>query len=138
MKRFLLIFTICLISLFMNVSNAEFEDRTADYYTELDNNGLMFLLKMQSCKPATNEATKEVIHGRTKGGSCYYSYNDTYKNRPVVYDCVIPMRVMVGYATTAYDVYDYSKGNPEISNERLSQNNEIRKIMQDYCKMKLK
>ena len=136
------LFFLCMaFSIMLTVNNcfAAYKEKTQDYFTNLDNNGTVFLLKLQTCSPAKNDATGEVVHGRGKDGMCRYSYKETNENGDSTeYYCVMPIQIAIGYATTGLDVFDYSKSNPDISLERLKQNNEIGNIMQDYCKIVVK
>jgi len=139
MKKIFFIFTVCLAILTTGTCCFAFHEKQQGDFSDLDNNGTVFLLKFQTCSPAKNEVTKEVIHGKGKNGMCHYSYKETNENgSETEYYCIMPMQIAIGYATTALDVFDYAKSNPDISLERLNQNNEIGKIMQDYCKMVVK
>ena len=132
MKKILFLFTVCLIFLTTRVSFAEDLERTLEYFTNLLNDQIMFILKLQTCTPARNEMTGEVIHGLTKKG-CHYSYKATLGSDIVRRDCYMPMNVAKGLSTTAHDVFDYHETNPDIAKERYEQHIEIWKVAQDYC-----
>ena len=137
MKKLFFIFTICILS----VTGAFCEDnteRTQEYFAKLDNNGIRFLTKLQTCSPAKNLETKEVIYGKTKNGNCHYSFEQKTDGELIQNHCIVPMKVMLGYASTALDVNEYSNGYPDIAKQRFEQNTEIKKIMLDYCKNKVK
>lgn len=107
--------------------------RTLEYYKNLDETGVNFITKLQTCSKAKNPKSKEAIYGKTKNGRCHYSYKKLEQGEYVEHHCIIPLKTALGYSTTAQDVIDYSESYPEIAAERLKQNNEIGKIILDYC-----
>ena len=134
MKRIISLFAVCAF-LLSGMLFAE-EEKDISFFTNLDNNGVKFLTKMQTCSPAKYSETKETIHGKTKNGNCHYSYQMFKDGDLVENHCIIPMKVVLGYATTALDIIEYSEGYQDIASQRHEQNREIRKIMLDYCKIK--
>ena len=128
MKKNILLSLICLFSASVCLA-LEYIDRSQDYYTGMDKKGVVFLQKFQTCSPA--KYNDEILYGKTKDGKCHYSY----KEEDEVVHCYMPMQVAIGYSTTAQDVIDFAEEYASIADERLNQNNEIRNLMLDYCKI---
>ena len=124
-------FVICLaLLMFGIIAQSNAEDRNLEFYSEAADNIALFYTKMQKCSPMNIKGFNEKIYGRTKNGLCHYSYTEN----EVEHHCLLPMKVALGYGSTAYDTIDYSKNSEStLADERLQQNNEIRKIMYDYC-----
>ena len=99
---------------------------------QLDDKGQVFMKRFQSCLPAKYETDEAEVLGRVRNGSCIYVYKDQKSNDR--YYCALPMQVVIGYTSTMLDSIEYASNYPEIAEERTKQNNEIKKIMHDYCK----
>ncbi|MBQ8476602.1 hypothetical protein IJ531_06025 [bacterium] len=138
MKKILFLCLACLFAVAISTSQAAFEERTESFYSNMTDEGVAFYKKLKSCTPAKYKESKESVYGKTKTGQCHYSFKEYYKGDLVDYDCFMPMSVAIGYATTALDVYEYTKDPSALAYQRLVQNNEIRKVMRDYCKMRIK
>ncbi len=107
--------------------------RSIDYYRSFGTQDTNFLYKLKTCTKAKNSGTKETVYGKTKNGKCHYSYRKLKEGEYVENHCIIPMQTAIGYSTTALDVIEYSEHYPDLAEERLQQNQEIGKIILDYC-----
>ena len=116
---------------------AAYVERQITYYTDLPPEGIKFYKKMAVCSPATYLPSMETVYGKTRDGRCHYSYKQYYKGDLTEFHCVMPMQVVIGYATTSLDIIEYYNTNHDLANERMLQNNEIRKLMLDYCARKV-
>ena len=137
MVKTLFVFFACAAILTIGVCCAAFSERTMEFYSGLPREGVNFYQKLQYCIPSKYEPTMETIYGVTKDGRCHYSYKEYVRGDLTEFHCIMPMQVAIGYATTSLDVNEYSGYNIGLAAERLLQNNEIRKIMLDYCKRKV-
>ncbi|MBR2068258.1 MAG: hypothetical protein IJ877_00715 [Candidatus Gastranaerophilales bacterium] len=120
------------------IDDSFFQDRTEDFYRSMPDDGVKFYTKIRTCTPAKFASSKEAVYGKTKDGRCHYSFKFLKEGKDVENHCFLPMSVAVGYSTTALDVREYAETNSELSSQRIKQNNEIRKIMYDYCKLNIK
>ena len=99
-----------------------------------------FYSKLGKCTPTkfvVDENTKYTVYGKTKGGQCRYSYTTLYQNEVVPVQCVAPVSVVLGYASTLSDMYDedYTTRAIGLKEERTKQYVEISQIMNDYCRI---
>ena len=132
MKKVFILCIACLTLSAFGAYNTEFKERTMDFYSDMPSSGIEFYKKMQTCSPAVFEETDERVYGKTKNGICHYSYKLYYKGKLTEYHCYMPTRVALAFASTGLDVYGYSKNDSTLAQERLKQNNEMKKIMFDY------
>ena len=133
MKKIFLLCIACLTLSSFAEYNTFIEDREPDFYTSLSSEGYDFYKKMQSCTPGKFEQTEETVYGKSKNGTCHYSYKLYYNGILKEYHCSLPMKVTLGYASTAMDAHEYADKDEEVAKDRVDQNNEIRKLMLDYC-----
>lgn len=101
----------------------------------MSQDGIYFYKNLERCSPAVYDATNEKVYGITKDGKCHYSYKQLYNGSYVENHCILPMAVVLGYGSTALDVVDYSYTDVKMATDIIQQNNEIRKILLDYCKI---
>ena len=96
-----------------------------------------FYAKMTTCSPAKLSETKETVSGKNNNGTCKYSVTLFGEKGYETHYCSLPMSVALGYATTMLCYIDNSseeeKGRRDIC---FNQNQEILKIMSDYCTVK--
>jgi len=130
-----MLLVLCSIS----IAAEEKNERTIEYYKDFPSEGVTFFEKMKTCSKAKYLPSLESVYGKTKNGKCHYSYKVLDKGDYVEYHCMLPMQTSLAYATTSLDIIEYSsKGIDELADERLKQNNQILKIIYDYCKIKVK
>ena len=136
MKKLCLLCIICLSCGLISFAEDILQEKTEDFYKNLSAEGVKFYDRMRSCSPAKFSETQEAVYGKTKNNKCHYSYKIREKGETVEYHCIVPLQTSLAYATTSLDVRDFSESFPEVAQERLKQNAEIRKIIHDYCKKK--
>ncbi len=159
MKKILFLGLLFVLSASISVCYGLFEPRSVEFYSGLSDNLTNFYDKLKTCSPASSEITKEYVYGKTKNGKCHYSFKEYDKGELKQFQCMLPFNVSYGYATSSLDIIneikkinsasgivgdgaDYNNQayagysiNPE---EAVAENNEIRKLLRDYCIIKTK
>ena len=126
-------------------SNSTLITRTEEFYRKLHEELLdseAFYVKFAKCQPAklkiyseNKMVTDEVVYGKTKSNRCHYAQKQILKGETYMLDCTLPMSISIGFATSAYDALEYMDKYSEKSAESIRQNQEISKVLADYCKL---
>ena len=96
-----------------------------------------FYAKMTTCSPAKSPATQEIVSGKNNNGTCRYSITSFGDKGYETHNCNLPTSVALGYATTMLCYIDnYGDEGQDRREICKNQNQEILKIMSDYCTVK--